>query len=147
MNLLYSLLDRAQPYWNAASNYVLPVMMVGLVFLGPALCKVAARLTRSGPPWFIKATGLLAAIGGMVAGNWVMYQCAGKAFVWYIWLPDTLFILAMVFWLRTPMVHLRAGSADALDSKIERHRPSGWNALMARWIPGTGDHRVLLTKR
>jgi hypothetical protein len=147
MNFLYSLLDQARPYWNASSNYVLPVMMVGLVFLGPALCKVAARLTRSRRPWVIKSIGLLAATGAMVAGNWVLHQCAGAAFVWYVWMPDILFLFAMLGWLRTPMVHLRAGSADALDSKIERKRPSGWNALIARWITGTGDHRVLLTKR
>ena len=149
--LLLSLMEWAQAWWNlnwpAMSSYVLPVMMVGLVFLGPAVCKVAARVGRSRAPWFIKSTGLIAAGGAMIAGNWVFYQCAGKAFVWYIWLPDALFAIAMVVWLQTPMVHLRAGSADALDSKIERHRPKGWNSLIARWIPATGDHRVLLTKR
>jgi hypothetical protein len=151
MNVVVSIMDRAQAYlsvyWAAAASYVLPVMMVGLVFLGPAICKVAAHMNRSRAPWFIKSTGLLAAVGAMIAGNWVFYQCVGKAFVWYIWLPDALFLIAMIVWLRTPMVHLRAGSADALDSKIERHRPKGWNSLIARWIPATGDHRVLLTKR
>jgi hypothetical protein len=147
MNFFFSLINRAQPYWAASKSYLLPLMMVGLIFLGPAVCKVVARMTYSCRPWFIKLCGLLAAVGAMIAGNWVFHQCAGRAFIWYVWLPDVLFLVNMIGWLFTPMVHLRAGSADALDSKIERHRPRGWNALIARWIPATGEHRVLLTKR
>jgi hypothetical protein len=137
----------AQRCWDATQAYVLPVMMVGMVFLGPAVCRVAARMTRSLKPRSIKSISLLAACGAMVSANWVMYQAAGEAFTWYAWLPDFLFVLAMLGWLRTPMVHLRAGSADGLDDKIERLRPDGWDTLIYRWIPSTGVHRVLLTKR
>jgi hypothetical protein len=142
-----SILDFAQKFWDQAQVYLTPTLVLGLLCLGPVVCRIVARRTRALQPWAIKLTSLLAAAGAMAAANLALYQWFRPDFAWCAWLPDTLFALYVMGWLFTPMLHLRAGSADALDVKIEQHRPDGWNALISRWIPSTGEHRVLLTKR
>ncbi len=141
------LLDDVQRFWDEMQAYVPPALVLGLLFLGPVVCNSVTSRTRSLRPWAIKLVSLVSAAGAMTAATLALYQWFRDDFTWCAWLPDTLFVFYILSWLRTPMLHLRAGSADALDCKIEQNRPDGWNALIFRWIPGTGDHRVLLTKR
>jgi len=147
MTHLNVLLDQAQKLWAGLQGYAPPALVLGLLFLGPLVSNMVTSRSRSLRPWAIKLLSFVTAVGAMAAANLVLFQWFRDDFVWCAWLPDALFVLYILSWLRTPMLHLRAGSADALDSKIEQHRPNGWNALIFRWIPATGDHRVLLTKR
>jgi len=147
MNFAFSIFDWIQKSWDKAQDYVVPGLIVGLVFLGPVICKITARLTRSLKPWCIKSISLLAACGAMTSANLILYKWSGANFTSCAWLPDLLFVILILNWLRTPLLHLRAGSAEALDNKIEQRRTDGWNSTIFRWIPATGEHRTLLTKR
>lgn len=140
-------LDRLRAFVQDNLQPVLVGLMVLMVFLGPAICGFAARMTRSFKPWAIKLAGMSASTGAMISANWVVHFWAGENFTWYVWLPDAFFVLSMLGWLRRPMVQLRAGSADSLDDKIQQMIGDGWDTLIFRWVPSTGVHRGLLTKR
>lgn len=147
MNFYFSILDLVQNLRDESEDYLVPGMILGLAFLGPAVCKLVARLTRSMKPWCIKLAGLVTAAGAVAVMNLILYRWLGENFALCVWPSDLFFALFVLSWLCTPMLHLRAGSADGLDDKIEQRRRDGWNAPIFRWVPSTGVHRVLLTKR
>jgi hypothetical protein len=147
MNFGISILDLVRKLRDESQDYLVPAMILGLAFLGPAVCTFVARLTRSMKPWCIKLASLMAAYVAVAEINVILYRWIGQNLIWCVWPADLFFVLFVLNWLRTPMLQLRAGSADGLDDKIEKGRRDGWNMLIFRWIPSTGVHRGLLTKR